>query len=101
MIVLNNQAEYKALIAGLKRAKQEGVSNLACYLDSELIVKQLSGKYRVKKLELIPLNSEVTTLTKSFHSITFTHIKREKNSKADSLVNKALDKEKSPGNISI
>lgn len=88
----NNQAEYKALLAGMQRAKQEHVLELKCRLDSELVVKQLNGKYRVKDADLKPLFEQVKSLIAAFGEISFTHIPREKNKKADKLVNKALDK---------
>lgn len=88
----NNQAEYKALLAGLQRARQEEILELECRLDSELVVKQLSGEYRVKDADLKPLRERVKNLAAAFEKISFTHIPREKNKKADKLVNKALDK---------
>lgn len=87
----NNQAEYKALLAGLRRALDEAVTDLACYLDSELVVKQVNGEYRIKNEELKPLAREVQDMAKQFPKITFQHVRREKNSGADKLVNKAID----------
>lgn len=88
----NNQAEYRALIAGVTRAKEEGVTNLTCLLDSELVVKQLNEEYRVKDADLKPLYAQVTALVPSFLQISFEHVPREKNTEADVLVNQALDK---------
>ncbi|MFH0873556.1 MAG: ribonuclease HI family protein [Candidatus Komeilibacteria bacterium] len=86
----NNQAEYQALIAGLTKAA--GSSNeLSCYLDSELVVKQLRGEYRVKDRGLQPLVRQVVTLLQKFSAVNFHHIAREKNKVADHLVNEALD----------
>ncbi|MEK7556345.1 MAG: ribonuclease HI family protein, partial [Patescibacteria group bacterium] len=62
----NNQAEYKALRAGMARARAEGVSQLLCRLDSELAVKQLSGEYRVKDPDLKPLFDEVKSIASGF-----------------------------------
>jgi ribonuclease HI len=87
----NNIAEYKALIEGLKIARLYHPNHLICYLDSELVVKQLSGEYRIKMHTLQPLYEEVQELSAIFPDISFKHIPREDNFKADSLVNKALD----------
>jgi len=88
----NNQAEYQALIAGLKRARKEKVTHLKCYLDSELIVKQISREYRVRDKDLRPLFDNVCKLIEKFDNISFTHIRRNKNKVADSMVNEALDR---------
>ena len=88
----NNQAEYQALIAGLQEAKERDVQELRCFLDSELIVKQLKGQYRVKNVDLKPLYAEVQALQAHFGAISFTHVRREKNKVADRLVNEAIDK---------
>lgn len=87
----NNQAEYRALLAGILRAKKEGVKDLMCYLDSELVVKQVRGEYRVKNEDLKVLVGEIKKLLPSFDSITFQHVPRAKNAVADKLVNEALD----------
>ncbi len=88
----NNQAEYYAIIEGLKEAKSEKIKEIECYLDSELIVKQLSGEYRVKDKKLIPLYNKVVELKEEFLDIDFIHIPRSKNKEADFLVNEELDK---------
>lgn len=88
----NNQAEYKALRAGMQRASQEKVLELECRLDSELVVRQLNGEYRVKDVDLKPLLKQVSNLASSFEKISFEHIPREKNKKADRLVNQAIDR---------
>ncbi len=88
----NNQAEYRALITGMKRAGEAGVTDLTCFLDSELIVSQLAGKYRVRNQGLRPLFEEVQELAGKFYHVTFRHVPREKNKKADRLVNRAIDK---------
>jgi ribonuclease HI len=87
----NNQAEYKALLAGLERAVKEGVTELECFLDSELVVRQLRGEYRVKNAELQPLVAQVRQWQQKFSVISFTHVRREKNEMADKLVNQAID----------
>ena len=88
----NNQAEYKALIAALTKAKELGACELEVFLDSELVVKQLNREYRVKDKDLVPLFVRVYNISLGFKKIVFKHIKREKNELADKLVNLALDK---------
>lgn len=87
----NNQAEYQALLAGLGRAREEGVAELECFLDSELVVKQLKGEYRVKDQDLKPHFEAIKKLAAGLTSISYTHVKRDKNKEADKLVNQALD----------
>lgn len=89
----NNQAEYQAVIAGLQLAKDHGVSHLKVCADSELIVRQIRGQYKVKNAELQPLRAEAVRLAADFTEITFVEIRREKNTDADLLVNQALDGE--------
>ncbi len=88
----NNHAEYVALREGLKLAYKAGVTDLICYLDSELVVKQLNGQYRVKHPDLIPLHSEIKSLVKQFSKVSFKHVLRAKNKQADKLVNEAIDR---------
>lgn len=88
----NNQAEYLAIKGGLERALKEKVSELACFLDSELVVKQLNGEYRVKNHGLRPIFEEVKELAGKFDEVTFSHVRREKNKEADRMVNEAIDK---------
>jgi len=87
----NNQAEYKALVLGLRTAIEQGVTKISCFLDSELVVRQLNGEYKVKNVGLKPLKTEVNALEKSFQEVTYHHVKRDKNKKADHLVNQVLD----------
>lgn len=87
----NNVAEYKALLMGLNLALESNIAEITCYLDSELVVKQLNGVYRVKKDDLIQLHAKVKELSKKFSVIKFEHIRREFNSVADGLVNQVLD----------
>lgn len=89
----NNQAEYQALVRGLKEALSLDVTELSVFMDSELIVKQVNGEYRVKNAELRPWFEQVEEVKKEFSSVSFGHVKREKNKEADKLVNKALDSE--------
>lgn len=95
-IETNNVAEYRALIEGLKIARLYHPNTLLCHLDSELIVKQLSGEYQVRMATLQPLFAEIRELGKQFPMIAFKHVPREDNHHADQLVNKALDEHPSP-----
>ncbi|MDO8668020.1 MAG: ribonuclease HI family protein [bacterium] len=88
----NNQAEYRALIAGLTKAKDLGAKEIEFFLDSELVVKQLNREYKVKDKDLAVLFVKAYNLTLSFKKVIFKHIRREKNELADRLVNLALDK---------
>ena len=88
----NNQAEYQALIAGLKKAINMGASAVEIRSDSELIVRQMLGIYRVKKQQLIPLHQEARRLAGSLASFKIISVSREENREADRLANMALDK---------
>jgi ribonuclease HI len=88
----NNQAEYKALIAGLEKAEELKAKEVDCFLDSELVVKQLNREYKVKNAELAPLFLKVHNLSLSFKKIKFTHVRREQNKEADRLANEAMDR---------
>lgn len=87
----NNIAEYQALIGGLTMAKNFRPNHLVCHLDSELVVKQLKGEYRVKMKTFTPLIEKIAELTKEFPTVSYVAIPREKNERADMLVNAALD----------
>lgn len=87
----NNEAEYKGLIAGLERALALGVRDLDVRLDSELVVKHLSGAYRVRALNLLPLFQRARTLLAKFTSAKVSHVPRSQNARADALANTALD----------
>ena len=87
----NNVAEYKALILGLTKALELGVRHLEARLDSELLVKQLNGQYRVKSPHLKPLYEQARDLLQRFESRTIIHVRREFNSEADRLANLAID----------
>ncbi len=89
--VTNNVAEYKALIKGLSFAKSLNVRELTCYMDSELVVKQLNGQYRVKDEDLKKLFKDVKVLLLAFKSVVFIHVPRSKNKEADKIVNTVLD----------
>ncbi len=87
----NNQAEYQAVITALDLAKQHEVKKIAFYLDSLLVVEQLNRRYKVKDKGLQRQFLEAWNRKQDFSSITFSHIPREQNEEADSLVNAALD----------
>jgi len=87
----NNQAEYRALIAALEEATRLDARRVDIKMDSELVVKQINGKYRVKKATLKPLYQQVKQLLGALEDFTITHILRQQNIEADKLANKALD----------
>ena len=88
----NNQAEYRALIMALEKAQALGATEMECYLDSELVVKQLNREYKVKNQDLAPLFLKVHNISLAFKKISFHHVPREKNSVADGLANRAMDR---------
>ncbi len=90
----NNQAEYRAMIAGLEKARDIGATGVEICCDSELVVRQLSGEYKVKNASLTPLYLKTQQLCRGFTSFKVHHIPREKNSEADRLANQALDSPK-------
>ena len=92
----NNIAEYSALIKALNVCRENNVSKVECFLDSELVVKQLTKIYKVKDEKMITLFLEVQMLIKDFDSVSFIHVLRAKNKIADTLVNKALDNNARP-----
>jgi len=87
----NNVAEYQALLLGLKGARQIALRELEVRLDSELIARQLAGRYRVKDAKLQPLFAEAKALIASFASCKVTHVPRNQNARADELANQAID----------
>jgi ribonuclease HI len=94
----NNQAEYRALILGLSEASKilnlkSETLNLEVRMDSELIVRQMQGRYKIKDSGLKILAAEVLKLCKNFADVTFHHIPRAQNADADKLVNQAIDEE--------
>ena len=90
-IATNNVAEYSALIAGLERAVELSVSELEVVSDSELLVKQMTGEYRVKNEALKELSLEASRLERRLGKVSYTAVRREHNELADRLVNEALD----------
>ncbi|MDP3103695.1 MAG: ribonuclease HI family protein [Candidatus Methanoperedens sp.] len=87
----NNIAEWSALIEGLKLAKAHGCKELEVRGDSQLIIRQITGKYRVRNENLIPLSDEAIKLCRNFEKISFKWVQREKNAETDALSNRALD----------
>ena len=91
-VATNNVAEYAALVAGLERAVEAGVDELEVVSDSELLVKQMRGEYRVKNAALQNLFLDASRHARKLHRVTYTAVRREHNELADSLVNEALDR---------
>ena len=89
----NNEAEYHGLLAGLKEVKSRGAAEVEVFMDSELVIKQLKGQYRVKAPNLIPLFAEAIRLLEDFTSAKASHVYRENPliTKADAMVNWVLD----------
>ena len=89
-ITTNNVAEYKALIAALQQAKKMGGTQLEIRADSELMIRQLNGRYKIKSAGLKPLYIEATQLLTKFETVSLKHIPRELNAEADKLANDAV-----------
>jgi probable phosphoglycerate mutase len=90
-VATNNVAEYRALIAGLEKAVELGVSEVEVVSDSELLVKQMTGEYRVKNEALRALSLEASGLARTIGNVGYRAVRREQNQLADRLVNEALD----------
>ena len=91
-VATNNVAEYRALIAGLERAVEVGVRELDVISDSELLVKQMKGEYRVKNETLRDLSVQASRLSRRIPRVRWNAVRREHNELADRLVNEALDR---------
>lgn len=89
--VTNNVAEYTALVRALRKAAELGLDDFLINSDSELLVKQMSGEYRVKHEDLKPLYAEASRLREGFSRVTIRHVRREHNRRADELCNLAMD----------
>lgn len=87
----NNVAEYRGAIAVLEKARELGIDELELRMDSELVVRQLQGRYRVKEPSLMTLKSHVDRLLRGFRSVQVSHVRREENRETDQLANEALD----------
>lgn len=88
----NNQAEYRAVVAAIKKARDLGASELDFYLDSELVVNQLKGNFKIKNKDLAPLFVQIYNTSLDFKKVSYNYVPREMNKEADKLVNIALDK---------
>ena len=88
----NNVAEYRALIAGLEAASRHGANALTVCMDSELVVRQMTGEYRVKHEGLKPLHAAAREAVAKIPTVKFRSVPREENARADQLVNEKLDK---------
>jgi ribonuclease HI len=87
----NNVAEYTAAIRGLERAAELGALEVTLRSDSQLLVNQLTGRYRVRTAHLVPLYERARALARRFRRIRFEHVPRERNSEADRLANEGVD----------
>jgi ribonuclease H / adenosylcobalamin/alpha-ribazole phosphatase len=92
-VATNNVAEYRALVAGLEKAVELAVDELEVVSDSELLVRQMTGEYKVKNETLRDLNEEAEALARRLGRVRYTAVRREHNELADRLVNEALDAE--------
>jgi ribonuclease HI len=90
-IATNNVAEYNGLLAALRWGVEHGVKSLSVRSDSELLVKQMKGVYRVRSAGLQPLYDEARSLARAIGRVTFEHVRREVNKDADRLANEAMD----------
>jgi ribonuclease HI len=91
----NNVAEYQALLHALRYALSRGVRSVRIFSDSELVVKQVNGSYKVKHPDMLALHREAKSLLFRFESASLTHVRREQNKDADRLANQALDEKAS------
>jgi ribonuclease HI len=91
----NNVAEYQALIHALKYALARGAARVNVFSDSELVVRQISGQYRVKHPDMLPLYREAKSLLLRLGQASLSHVRREQNKDADRLANQALDEKAS------
>jgi ribonuclease HI len=90
-VATNNVAEYRALVAGLAKALEHGVDELEVISDSELVVKQMKGDYRVKNAALVELSLEAARIARQLGRVHYRAVRRAQNELADRLVNEALD----------
>ena len=92
-IQTNNYAEYMALLLGLRRAREMGVPEVEVFADSELMIRQLGGRYQVKSPSLRPLYEEALKLLNEFGRVKLVHVPREMNTAADEMSNRAIDEQ--------
>lgn len=90
-VTTNNQAEYRALIEGLQAVARHNPESVTVRMDSELVVKQMNGVYRVRHPEIVPLYQQAVEAVMSLPKVTIVHVPREKNPGADQLANSAID----------
>ena len=90
-VVTNNVAEYEAVIRGLKKCIEHGASEVVVKSDSELLIRQLNGQYRVRAPHLVPLFTSAKELIRKFKKSSLVHVRREQNKLADRLCNDVLD----------
>jgi ribonuclease HI len=91
----NNVAEYQALIHALRFAQSRGARRLKVFSDSELVVRQMNGVYKVKHPDMIPLHRQARGLMGAFEAVSLDHVRREQNREADRLANQAMDEKAS------
>jgi ribonuclease HI len=100
-VATNNEAEYQALIEGLKAVSEWKPDRLEIYLDSKLVVEQMSGRWKVKEARMQALQTKAKDLLAAFPEVEIRHVERERNKGADALANLAIDahvkKPKAPG----
>ncbi len=92
-VTTNNFAEYRALLRGLREAEALGAGTVRVQSDSELLVRQLTGRYKVRSAALAPLHREAVARMRRFDHVVIAHVPREQNAAADALANRALDAE--------
>jgi ribonuclease HI/quercetin dioxygenase-like cupin family protein len=90
-VATNNVAEYRALIRGLEEARRLGATEVTCLLDSQLVVEQMNGRYKVRHGNIVELHRQATELARELARVTFAYVPRAQNAEADRLVNAALD----------
>lgn len=96
-VATNNVAEYEALVWGLRTALDHGVQRIEVRADSQLVVRQVNGHYKVKNAGLVPLHATACALLKRFSSARVVHVRREENCAADELANRAMDARETVG----
>lgn len=89
----NNQAEYHSLITGLQEARRLGADYVHVYMDSQLVINQMKGRYKVRHTGLKPVYQKVLDIANQFKDVTYTYVPRELNKMADTIVNEILDKQ--------
>ncbi|MCK5460451.1 ribonuclease HI family protein [Candidatus Gracilibacteria bacterium] len=92
-IQTNNFAEYTSLILGLQKALELGITHLKILMDSKLAIEQMKGNWKVKNINIKPLNEKANMLAEQFQEIKFQHIPREKNKAADAVANEYMDRQ--------